>query len=184
VLLLLAIAAAPVILGTLSFYFFPPSGRVNYGRLVKPVPFVLAARLDDGQVLGPALLADRWWLVTVDASACAEACLRKLLLMRQLRLAQGKDQDRVGRLWVLTDAGPVGTVPVSLTEGLRTARIVDPRALGQQFGDENPIQYIYLVDPFGRLMMSFPSDPDPGRMLKDLQRLLSVNSWERVSHYH
>jgi hypothetical protein len=37
-----------------------------------------------------------------------------------------------------------------------------------------PSDYIYLVDPFGNLMMRYPRDADPSRMLKDLQRLLRV----------
>ena len=32
--------------------------------------------------------------------------------------------------------------------------------------------HIYLVDPLGNLMLRFPRDPDPSRMIKDLQRLL------------
>ncbi len=32
--------------------------------------------------------------------------------------------------------------------------------------------YIYLVDPLGNLMMRYPRDPDPAKLLKDLQRLL------------
>jgi hypothetical protein len=32
--------------------------------------------------------------------------------------------------------------------------------------------HIYLVDPLGNLMMRFPREPDPSKMLKDLQRLL------------
>jgi hypothetical protein len=34
------------------------------------------------------------------------------------------------------------------------------------------IEHIYLVDPLGNLMMRFPRDPDPSKMIKDLQRLL------------
>jgi hypothetical protein len=31
------------------------------------------------------------------------------------------------------------------------------------------------VDPLGNLMMRFPRDPDPSRMIKDLQRLLKAS---------
>jgi hypothetical protein len=36
---------------------------------------------------------------------------------------------------------------------------------------------IYLVDPLGNLMMRFPPDPDPARVIKDLQRLLRASSF-------
>jgi hypothetical protein len=142
---------------------------------------VIPARWDDGRMLAPPALADKWWLVTVEAGACAEACERKLLLMRQVRLAQGKDQDRVERLVVLADASEIQRLPAPLTEGLRIARLIDPTALGHPFGDEIPADHIYLVDPLGRLMLSFPHDPDPKGMVRDLARLLSVNSWQRVT---
>jgi len=36
----------------------------------------------------------------------------------------------------------------------------------------NVVEHIYLVDPLGNLMLRFPPDPDPSRMIKDLERLL------------
>ena len=34
--------------------------------------------------------------------------------------------------------------------------------------------HIYLIDPQGNLMLRWPRDADPSRMLKDLQRLMRV----------
>jgi hypothetical protein len=31
------------------------------------------------------------------------------------------------------------------------------------------------IDPLGNLMMRFPADPEPKRMLKDLERLLKAS---------
>ena len=39
----------------------------------------------------------------------------------------------------------------------------------------NPADHIYLIDPLGNLMMRFPRDADPSRMIKDLQRLLKYS---------
>jgi hypothetical protein len=36
----------------------------------------------------------------------------------------------------------------------------------------SPADHVYLVDSQGFLMMRFPRDPDPSRMIRDLQRLL------------
>ncbi|MGZ5141672.1 MAG: cytochrome C oxidase subunit I, partial [Burkholderiales bacterium] len=41
----------------------------------------------------------------------------------------------------------------------------------------SPLDHIYVVDPLGNLMMRFPPDPDPRRMLKDLARLLRHSKW-------
>jgi hypothetical protein len=36
---------------------------------------------------------------------------------------------------------------------------------------------IYLVDPLGNLMMRFPAEPDPSRIIRDLQRLLKYSGF-------
>ena len=48
-------------------------------------------------------------------------------------------------------------------EGTRVVALEDPAFTRD---------HIYLVDPLGNLMLRFPRDPDPSRMIKDLQRLL------------
>jgi hypothetical protein len=35
-----------------------------------------------------------------------------------------------------------------------------------------------VVDPLGNLMMRFPENADPRRMLKDLSRLLRHSKWK------
>ena len=40
----------------------------------------------------------------------------------------------------------------------------------------NVRDHIYLLDPRGNLMLRFPKDADPKRMIKDLQRLLKYSS--------
>ena len=40
--------------------------------------------------------------------------------------------------------------------------------------DRDPLleRRLYLVDPLGNLMMSYPADAEPGGIIKDLKRLL------------
>lgn len=38
--------------------------------------------------------------------------------------------------------------------------------------------HIYVVDPPGNLMMRYPRDADPRRMLKDVARLLRHSKWQ------
>ena len=49
-------------------------------------------------------LKGKWVLVQFDGGACDAGCERKLYFMRQVRRAQGKEMQRVARLWLLTDA--------------------------------------------------------------------------------
>ena len=176
-LLILAVCAAPIVLGTLAYFVSPPAGRVNYGRLLPPAPLQIQARLADGQPLTARSLAGTWWLLDVDRGECDEACAQKLLLMRQMRLAQGKDSSRIERLLIVTD-GRASTAPEGVLAGVRVARLEPGATLADTFGDADPVKHLYLIDPLGNLMMSFPWPPEEKRMLRDIEKLLRVNSWK------
>jgi hypothetical protein len=153
------VCAAPIVLGTAAYLFgWSPGGASNYGELLDPKP-----------VSGFEPLRGKWVLVTFDDAACDAYCERKLYFMRQVRRAQGKDMDRVERVWVVTD----GAKPrPELLAGIEGTRFVGLPA--ESFPGNAP-DHIYLIDPFGNLMMRFPRDPDPSRMIKDLQRLLKYS---------
>jgi hypothetical protein len=160
-LALLLACAAPVALAWAAWYFKWGTGSAgNYGELIAPRP-----------LSGPAFqeLRGKWVFVAFDAAACDAYCERKLYFMRQVRTAQGKDQARVGRLWVITDAGAPRPELLAAIEGTRISRVKPEGFPG------DPVDHIYLVDPLGNLMMRFPRDPDPSKMLKDLQRLLKYS---------
>jgi len=163
-LLLIALAcAAPVILATLAYYFgWAPGSSSNYGELIPPRPL-------DGAPLEK--LRGKWVLVSFDASACDSYCEKKLYFMRQTRRAQGKEQVRIERLWLLTDAG---RPRAELLTALEDAHVAPAEGLAKSFPG-NPSDHIYLVDPLGNLMLRFPRDPDPKRIIKDLTRLLKYS---------
>ncbi len=160
-LLIAAVCVAPAALAWLVYLSGWSLGtRGNYGELLAPRP-----------VNGPPFeaLRGKWVLVTFDAPACDAYCERKLYFMRQARRAQGKEMERVERLWVLTEgAAPRGELLAAI-EGTRLARRDAEGFPG------NVHDHIYIVDPLGNLMMRFPRDPDPSRIIKDLQRLLKVS---------
>jgi hypothetical protein len=156
-----AVCVAPLVLGTLAYVLgWSPGAPANYGELIPP-RLVTAAPL--------AELRGKWVLVAFDAAACDAYCERKLYVMRQVRRAQGKDIDRIERLWVITDGGKPRPEVRAATEGSRMARF----AADGFPGDAS--DHIYVVDPLGNLMMRFPRDPDPSKVIKDLQRLLKYS---------
>jgi len=155
--------AAPFVLGTAAYFLgWAPGGQANYGELVAPRP-----------LSGPPLdaLRGKWVLVSFDAAACDAYCERKLYLMRQVRTAMHKEAGRVERLWVLTDAGKPRAELLSVIEGT----LIVPLADALRGFPGNPPDHIYVIDPLGNLMMRFPRDPDPSKLLKDLQRLLRLS---------
>jgi cytochrome oxidase Cu insertion factor (SCO1/SenC/PrrC family) len=173
-LLIGAVCAAPIVLGTLAYYFFPPTGHTNYGELLPPRPLPAAAlqRLD-GEAVPLAALQGKWIMVQLDSGYCEAACERKLYHMRQTRLAQGKDMDRIERLWILLDEERPA-IDAALTEGAIVAHA--PHSLIAAFPAPRDVRdHIYLVDPLGNLMLRFPPRADPRKMIKDLQRLLRLS---------
>jgi hypothetical protein len=158
-LLIGAICLAPLVLGTLAWYFKLDVGAPgNYGELLSP-------RLLSGPPFDR--LRGKWLLITIDGAACDARCERKLYYLRQLRRALGKDMDRVERLWLLTDDARPRTELLQAVEGTVIERA---RRMSDFPGEAT--DHIYVVDPLGNLMMRYPRDPDPSRMLKDLQRLM------------
>lgn len=154
------VCAAPVVFGWLAYeQRWIPGRQANYGELLAPRPLA-----------GPFVpLRGKWVLVTFDSAACGPTCERKLYIVRQVRRAQGKDAERVERLWLLTDAGrPRADLLAALEGGHVEQSSVDV----QRVFPGEPTEHVYLVDPLGNLMMRFPSQPDPSRMIKDLERLL------------
>ena len=152
------VCTAPFALGTMAYVFDWGTGAgANYGELIPPRALAASA-------LQP--LRGKWVLASFDAPACDAHCEKKLYFMRQVRRAQGKNMDRVERLWVLTGAGEPRPELLPGIEGTRLARFPAEGFPG------NAPDHIYVIDPLGNLMMRFPRDPDPGRVIKDLQRLL------------
>lgn len=143
-----------------------PGSTGNYGTLLSPKPVGAAS---------VAALRGRWILVQFDGGACAAACERKLYLMRQVRRAQGREMQRVARLWLLTDDVHPRAELLAAIEGT----VVAPAgALANTFpAERSSADHVYLVDPLGNLMMRFPQNPDPMRVIKDLQRLLRASQF-------
>jgi len=173
--LIFAVCAIPFVASYALYYLWPPQSRINYGTLIEPraVPSVPLARLD-GSRFSLAELKGRWLMLQIDASECAAQCRRKLYLMRQLRLMQGRNMDRVERVWLVRDAGAVAPELLRDYVGTHVVRAGSP--LLEVFPSErDPTDHIYLMDPLGNLMLRFPKDADPGRVHKDIERLLKIS---------
>lgn len=161
--LIFAVCAAPIVLGTAAYYLGWHGKSGNYGELIAP-------RRLEGAAFRP--LRGKWLLVTFDGAACRAECEKKLYLVRQVRRAQGANAERIERLWLVTGGGEPRADLLAATEGSRIGRL---SAGEEQAFPGEPAEHIYLVDPLGNLMMRYPREPDPAKMIKDLERLLKVS---------
>jgi hypothetical protein len=180
--------ALPVVIAWLAFFVFPdwrPDSTTNHGELIQPPRSLQFAPLAavEGGVLEEGFLQGKWTYVLWVGAECGDACLERLMRMHQLRLAQGKNIDRVQRLLLVQDMGL--SALRELQEhypGMMIAHgsASEMRALRQAFQvtqDEDVVSggRLYLVDPMGNLMMRYQPDDDAIGIVKDLERLLLIS---------
>ncbi len=182
-LLLALVCVLPVAASYLTYYVWQPSGRVNYGELITPTP------LPDGTLPGAPgqaplsreALNGRWTLLYAGPPECPAACEAALFTMRQARLAQGKELERVARAWLVNGTASAVQLPADRVEGVQLGH-VDPAA-GAPWLAALPGApagtHLYLIDPLGNVMMRFPPQADIKRVAKDLQRLLKYSALGR-----
>ncbi|MBP7943685.1 MAG: hypothetical protein KAZ34_04065 [Polynucleobacter sp.] len=183
-LFLLLACAAPVIASYFAYYVLKPEGgKTNFGTLVQPVQDVNPAWFD-------IPFNGKWTLLVArPAGECTiknESCLEALFLMRQLRIAVGRESSRVQLVWVNTDGKAVDP-EVLLAYDQKTAGFqilslpADPK-LKSEFdawlNRDGAGQKIQLIDPSPAKMMVFPVTNSPkefGSIKKDLEKLLRLN---------
>lgn len=185
----LGVFAAPLAIAWLILGVFPdlaPKGKVNHGELVSPVrampPFKLQTL--SGEPLDETFFRGKWTIVYLAKGICERPCVEQLYNIRQVRLAQGKNIDRLQRLLLWKDEGISNEKRLELQEHFPGQVIV---ALGDQgapallktfvLDAKQPLDAgrVYLVDPLGYLMMSYEPDDEPKGMIKDLERLLKYS---------
>ena len=81
-------------------------------------------------------------------------------------------------MWLLTDPGAPDPALVAEHPVLHIVRANRNEILRALPAAASPADPIYVVDPLGNLMMRFPADSDPRRMLKDVSRLLRHSKWK------
>jgi len=171
------ICAAPLVGSYVAYHYWRPSAYMNYGELlpVTPVPDVRLTTFD-GTAFRLSMLRGKWVLLHADRGDCGtEQCARKLYNMRQVRLAQGNNMERIERVWLVTDGAPPSAPQPELYEGMHILRGDVATALAALPAVGDVRDHIYLIDPAGNAMMRYPKDADPERMIRDLQRLLKYS---------
>lgn len=180
-LAILAVCVAPVLASYFTYYVIKPSSRTNYGALIDPRAYPipqLGSTTLAGKPEGLDAYKGKWIMLKVGGGACPEACKKQLFTMRQERLMQGKEQDRIERVWLITDNEPIDTMLIRAYDGMHMLH-ADPAAVAKWLPVDpgsKAEDHIYLIDPLGNLMMRFPAEPEPRKMFKDIEKLLKASS--------
>lgn len=176
---MLAIAAlclAPFIAALIAYFYWQPQGGMNYGELIPVRPLIdPPLRHLDQRELRLSAFRGKWVLLQLDQSECAALCRAKLYNMRQVRLALGREMERIERVWLILDEAPLQTTLIREYDGTRMLRAAGSPILAKFPPPGGARDHIYLIDPLGNLMLRFPKDADPRKMHKDLARLLKAS---------
>lgn len=178
VMLVLAFALPVLAVVGLHVADWRPGGK-SYGDLLQP-PRVLdfpALQNARQQPFAAPHWRGKWHLVYVSHSGCEENCRKELHTLRQLHASLAKDIDRVQRVWLIAGTPPQQQVSQIQQQYPDLVVLPQAAALTVQFDlPRVPAESsgrVYLVDPMGHLMMSYPQGADPYGMRKDLMRLIT-----------
>lgn len=163
-----------------------PSATRNHGELVSPMRTIRDVALAgaDGRPVHFSAFRGKWTLLYFGSAECLKPCVDNLYKMRQVTAAQSVEAHRVQRVFVVTDPRARDLLRYTLAEypGM-SVLFGDPSSVQELAGQFrlaagtplDGLDRIYVVDPLGNFMMSYPADADPRGMNKDLSLLLRAS---------
>ena len=179
-ILILLVFIAPIA----GAFLYKPAKFNNYGDIytpVRPVPNLVMTH-DDSTVELDSFR--RQWVFLVTASGvCEKFCEDNILKMRQLRFMQNDDMTRIRTVFmhsslpaeIATDLAakysPIEAYSVEekvFNEWIKVLDLPDAPA-------DAKLDRLYIIDPTGNLMMSYPATADPSIIKKDIKRLLKTS---------
>ena len=187
--LLVAFFVAPILLAVIMYNTMPAGGPTktkNHGDLVTPARPLVDVPLQTvaGEDYKFSDMHKTWVMVYIGKADCDKSCADILYKMRQSRLAQRGEHLRIKRLYISASGKAKPSLVAVLNDhpGLQavSGNESQTNAVLEQFKlankpDASVANRLYLVDPFGNLMMSYESDFDPRGLIKDMELLLKIS---------
>lgn len=164
---------------TLHLLDLRPSGK-SYGNLVQPPKSLQIPTINNlqGQTFKAVQWNKIWSVVMVDSTNCAAPCQAQVHMLKQVHTSLNKEFKRVQRVLLVPTHAEATTLAalhkqypdLIILTGVDAETVKFTQTIQQTAGS------VYLVDPMGNLMMSYPEKFDPKGLRSDLTRLLK-NSW-------
>lgn len=174
-LLISAIFFAPILLAMYLYFSdnpWRPSESTQLGTLLTP-PIQLPNEMLTARD-GEFSFTEVWSLIVLAEDTCDSSCMTALEDIRQIRLSLGPKMPRVQTIFLPADSA-VGAklneadFPKLIIASPATSATVHKLVAEWQDGQ------VFLVDPFGNLMMSYAPGTDKGDVRKDLGHLLQLS---------
>lgn len=183
--ILLVVFLAPSIGGWAWFHYGSNFSQRHFGALYTPARPLddVSMRDEDDRQIALSDFRGSWVLAYVGRGPCLDECRRQLDKMSRVRLSQSKNIKRVTALYLSSSAvgEAVGEIRTVFPTG--TLAVLDSAAIETLIGSmlregqapDELLHQVYLIDPIGNLVLSYPADAEPSGMRKDLARLLRVS---------
>jgi hypothetical protein len=184
-LLIVAMFVLPILV---AFYLnsqwsdWAPETTRNHGQLVQPVLPLPETRFEiiKGD-LGDLRRSGKWILLHV-AQHCDEVCQKVLTQVRQVHLAAGFHSGQIVEALVISEQPDQRHRAWLQTEDPLLNVLKDDGALAAVLGERLEPAALYVIDPLGNVMLSYPSGFDPIGLKKDLGRLLRYDKSTEPVH--
>lgn len=186
-LLIIAIFAVPLILAMVYLQVVRTSGMqlgdTAQGQLIQPaVPLTEFTLQTTDSVFDLDSMHGIWTFLYMPDGECLDTCKLNLYHMRQVRLSLNQRMDRLQRVVLAQTADQLLPELLADHPGLAVIQgtVEEQALLRDQIraaeGEMDALSdAIYVIDPFGNVMMRFPADLPPKSMLKDIKHLLKVS---------
>lgn len=157
-------------------------GGAEHGSLINPprqlenVSFLRVNERSTEQ----ASLYGKWSMLFFVDGSCEAECGENLYRLRQIRLATGRQMQRIQRIAIIDEVESL-RFSDNLSENYPGQLYVSRKDLGEDFLQQfqglelHDKSAIFLIDTRGFLMMRYPGDTDPSGIIRDLSRLLRIS---------
>ena len=186
IVVIVLVFIAPSILSWYVFNhtdFLESRGTSNYGQIITPpVQLENLSFIDPLDAQRMDTLHGKWSMIYV-SETCDEICMENVYRMRQIHMGVGKHSLRLQKVLLLTNQSVDELYSlftnykgqqVINTDGIDIDFLLD-KFSNEDNNDPLKSQRIYISDPLGNLMMSYPANIHPRGILKDLKKLLRAS---------
>ncbi|MGR9115705.1 MAG: hypothetical protein ACU85E_08060 [Gammaproteobacteria bacterium] len=167
---------------------------------LKEHPELMSARTNNGELIIPPIVTERtdlsgfdnfskenlnelngrWVLVNVMPNAgCNDVCRDAMYKSKQLLLMMGKDLTRIRRVVLMFESVPQGQAEEWWRDDTRLLRAKPIQTLKDKLNAIEQIKMVegmlFIMDPFGNVMMYYESGFDPYKVKSDLKKLLNIS---------
>ncbi len=179
-LMVFAVFVAPVA----GAFLYKPTSFNNFGDLYVPVrPVSNLDMVGKNGVVELDSFRRQWiFMVKVDGE-CLKACEENILKMRQVRFMQNNDMTRIRTIVIHSSLNEAVALDLAAKYSPMEVYAVEKSEFDNWTKilklDGAPIEAerdrLYVIDPAGNLMMSYPASAKPKSIQKDIKRLLKTS---------